>query len=99
MPFLASAQLTETGKLLTSVKTIINTTLIPLVFALALLLFFWGMVKYIRSSGGDKEEGKKIMVWGIVALFVMSCVWGLVYFIRDELNLDSTSEGKIPTIK
>jgi len=86
VPFLASAQLTETRKIIDSAYAIVKDLLIPLVFTLALLFFFWGVAKYIWSVGTDKEEGRKIMIWGIIALFVMSCVWGIVYFIGQEIG-------------
>ena len=71
---------------------------IPIVFSLALLLFFWGVAKYILSAGTEKDEGKKIMVWGVVALFVMSSIWGLTTFIREELTIDEVGNQKIPTL-
>lgn len=72
--------------------------LIPIVFGLGLLLFFWGIAKYIWSAGGDKDEGKKIMVWGVVALFVMSSIWGLTTFLSDTLDLDEVDEMTVPTL-
>lgn len=72
--------------------------LIPIVFALALLLFFWGVAKYILSAGTEKDEGKKVMVWGVIALFVMSSIWGLTTLIRDELKIDKVENQKIPTL-
>lgn len=99
LPVFASAALVETAGLLTQAYMIIKGVVIPLVFSLALLLFFWGMVKYIWSEGQGKEEGKKIMIWGVVALFVMSSVWGLVAFIQSELlGGSSPTNMPIPTI-
>jgi len=91
MPFVGYAQtqpLRTTESFLGKFDAIVSGILIPLVFTLALLFFFWGVAKYIWSAGGEKEEGKKIMIWGVIALFVMSSVWGLVYFLRDELGLN-----------
>lgn len=99
LPVFANAQLQVTSTFFRSAKDLVTFTLIPLVFTLALLFFFWGVVKYIRSAGNEKEEGKKIMIWGVVALFVMSSVWGLVSFIQNELLVDKGTQGTIPTIK
>ena len=67
--------------------------LIPIVFALALLLFLWGLAKYIFAAGNEeaKEGGKRIMIWGIIALFVMASVWGIVTFLQDLFGVDETS--------
>jgi len=60
----------------------------------AMLVFFWGLVKFIARVGGDEkavEEGKNFMVWGLISLFVMVTVWGLVKFIGKELNIGQGS--------
>jgi hypothetical protein len=75
---------------------IIDVWVIPLIFALAMLFFFWGIAKYIRSTGTDKEEGKKVMIWGVIALFVMVSVWGLVRLIQNEFEIGDTSNVTIP---
>lgn len=95
--FTFAANFTKTSGLLSSLKELIEKA-IPVLFSLALLMFFWGVVKYIRSAG-DKEESKRIMWWGIIALFVMSSVWGLVYFIGDSLDLGGEYSVKVPNIE
>ena len=64
--------------------------LLPIVVALALLFFFWGLAKFILASGDEdaKDEGKRIMIWGVVALFVMASVWGLVALLGSFLGVD-----------
>jgi hypothetical protein len=98
LPMTSYAVLDQTERISTAGLDIINRFLIPIAFSLALLYFFYGVAKYIRSAGSDKDEGRKIMVWGVVALFVMSSVWGLVYFIRSEFGIINTdSPIKVPT--
>lgn len=101
LPFVAYAQdpLGGTSDILGAAKNIVTDILIPLAFVLALLFFFWGVAKYILAVGSDgKEEGRKIMIWGVVALFVMSTVWGLVAFIVDEFELGGETSAPVPTI-
>ncbi len=89
----------KTRGILESLASIVGRVLIPLVFSLAVLFFLYGVTKYIWSEGDKKEDGKKVMVWGVVALFVMSSVWGLVAFIEKELLGSSSPKNvKIPTI-
>jgi hypothetical protein len=54
--------------------------MLPIVVALTMLIFFWGLVGMIRGSGDEAkvEEGKKLMVWGVVALFVMVSFVGIL---------------------
>lgn len=64
--------------------------LIPIAIALALLMFIWGLVKFIIASGDEaaKDEGKRRMVWGIIALFVIVSVWGLVQLLAGIAGVD-----------
>lgn len=61
--------------------------LIIVVAGIALLVFFWGLVKFISKAGdeGEVKKSKGLMLWGIVALFVMVSIWGIVYFIGDQI--------------
>lgn len=69
---------------------IVTNILIPLAFALCLLYFFWGVTKYIRTGAGSEqaaEEGRRVMIWGIVGIFVAFSVWGIISFIKNELTI------------
>lgn len=84
--------------LIRGIKTIIGL-LIPVAFALALLFFFWGMAKFVLKAGEEsgREEGKEIMKWGIIALFVIASIWGIVAFIQDELDIDPRDSYNSPS--
>jgi hypothetical protein len=57
---------------------------LPLVMVLALLALIWGGAKFIRAAGSDdRAEGKYVLLWGSIALFVMVALWGIVGFIVD----------------
>jgi len=100
-PSFAFAQaLSNVTKLVKSIGNIIQL-LIPITAALALLYFFWGLAKFILNSDDAEKraDGKHIMIWGVVALFVIVSVWGLTGFITDALDLTTIPETKqIPTV-
>jgi hypothetical protein len=54
--------------------------LFPLMIGLGLVMFLWGVFRFVRDSGDEssRTSGKKFMVWGLVGLFVMLCVWAFV---------------------
>lgn len=68
---------------LTDFRTVVNLA-VNVVLVLAFLFFLWGLTKFIFAAGDESkiEEGKRIMVWGIVALFVMFSVWGIITFLQ-----------------
>jgi hypothetical protein len=71
------------------------STSIGILITLALAVFFWGLVKYLFNLGGEKghEQGKHLMIYGIVALFVMVSVWGLVQFVQSFFGINGNSGG------
>ncbi len=88
-PVLAFGQeLNNVKSLAESIGDIINI-LIPIIFALAMLFFFWGLAMYIFGGEHKADQAKKTMIWGVVAIFVMAAVWGLVAFLGDALGIDT----------
>lgn len=63
--------------------------LIKLLVAVAFIMFFWGLVEFIRDaeSGEGRAKGKQHMLWGVIGLTIMFSVWGLMNFIIDTLNI------------
>ncbi len=64
--------------------------LIKLMIALAIVFFLWGVFKFIKEDGDKKEEGRNFMFWGIVGIFVMISVWGLVNILVYTFKLNTT---------
>lgn len=63
-------------------------SLVIIVIGAALLVFLWGILRFVISKDdAGKEDGRTYMLWGIIALFVMVSVWGLVFVIRGTLGL------------
>lgn len=60
-------------------KLIINP-LIALLFALALVFFLYGVVEFIASPADEdkRSKGKKHMLWGLIGMFIMFAVWGII---------------------
>ncbi len=73
----------------------------PIIVALALLFFFWGLAKYILNAGDEtaKAEGRNIMIWGIIALFVMVSVWGLVQVLNNTFGVSQTATVTPPSVQ
>ena len=67
-------------------------SLIPLLMTLAVVVFFWGLVKYIANASDEaaKDSGKTLMIWGMIALFVMVAFWGIIGYFQSSLGLNAT---------
>ena len=64
--------------------------LVPFLIGVALLAFFWFLIKFIwkgREDPAKQKEGKAGMAWAILALFVMVSVWGIIGFMGNVLGI------------
>lgn len=101
LPMLASAQggYTTIDNFLNKLKVWIPTVT-GIIFGLAIIGFLWGLMKFIFAAGSEdaKEEGKSIMIWGLVAIFVMASVWGIVRLARDTVGVNNDSPLNPPQV-
>ncbi len=80
----------------------VTNALIPIAVTLAVLAFFWYLIKFIwqgKENAETKKEGLAGMGWSIVALFVMVSIWGLVGFIGSTTGIGQGGKVPIPTIQ
>lgn len=90
---------TSVGGVANNILFIINSILIPLLFALAFIVFLYGVAKaYIFSHGDPAEVGKghKLILWGVVGFVVMVSLWGLVNVVANTFGLDSVGAPELP---
>lgn len=96
-PLIASAQ--NAQGIITTIRGMVDQ-LIPLALAVALLVFFWGLIKYIwGAAGGEaKQQGQSIMTAGIVGLFLMVSIWGIVGIIANTFGVQTGTRQAPPSI-
>lgn len=63
-------------------KYIVNP-LILLLIALAVFTFLYGLAGYMRTAGDDggNPDAKQHMLWGIIGLFIMVSVYGILQIV------------------
>lgn len=65
---------------------------LPIVFSLAVLAFFWGIMMYVFSQSTDsKKEGKGIMLWSLIAIAIMASLFGIIALTQDTLGVSNNS--------
>jgi len=101
LPLAASAQsLQPLANLIGAIGRLVGA-LVPILITMALVAFFWGLVKYLWGTKGSKEEAanaKNLMIWGLVSLFVMVSVWGIVRLAQDALGIQQNADVRSPRV-
>lgn len=79
VPVIAFAQTPRTfAELVYMIISYINP-IASILAAAAMLIFFYGIVLYVFKSADEEshERGRQLILWGVVALFVLFSVWSL----------------------
>lgn len=74
----------------TGIIGLLNTVVVPVIFAFAFAAFVWGVVNYFFLSSGDetkRAEGRQFVLWGILGMVVLFSVWGFVNLVLSTLGI------------
>jgi hypothetical protein len=88
------------GNYLLQVVTFIDVYLVPLVFALAFIVFIFGIYNTFIAGAANEEkrqEGQKLVLYGLIGFFIMFSVWGLVNVLVGTFGFGGSSRPGLPT--
>jgi hypothetical protein len=71
------------------IDNIVNP-IIYFLFAVALLYFLFGVLVFIKNADDEsaRETGKKHIFWGIIGLFIMVSVYGIISIVVGTVGAD-----------
>jgi hypothetical protein len=101
-PALAEAQsgsIQDISDVIAAVDSLV-TSLIPIAASLALLAFIWGLAQYIFKAGDKeaKEEGQRIMVAGVISLFLIAAISGIIDLLAQSLDISTGGNVPVPGV-
>lgn len=85
--FAFAADTTPLSAFVSNMGGIVNQ-LIPIFSTIVVLSFFYGLIKYVLSAGNDEasKQAKSYMIRGIIGMFVLATIWGIVGFIQQTIG-------------
>ncbi len=65
--------------------------IVPMLFALAVAAFIWGIVQTLLNPTNEeaRKKGKTFVMWGLISLFFMVAVWGIVKILAATFGLNT----------
>ena len=77
------------NSLLNGIVGTILQPLVELMFVVALAIFFLGIIEFIMTSSTDegREKGKKNILYGVIGMFVMFSVYGIIAIITGTFGI------------
>ena len=104
-PLLAAAQTGIDASRITQysdgIIDLINSVFVPVVMAIAFLVFLWGVYKYYiynADSETERAKGHQTMLWGLIAFVVILSIWGLIAVVRITFGIGETVNTPAPPI-
>lgn len=79
---------------------LINSVLVPVLFAVAFMVFLYGIAKaYVLSNGepSEVERGHQLIFWGLIGFVAMISLWGLVNVVANTFGLFGGVAPTLPT--
>jgi len=99
LPLVSFAAINNVSDVGSFIIDTINNVLVPVLFAVAFIVFLWGAFDaFILGANSEEEKmkGKNLMLWGLIGFFVMVSVWGLVNILTNTANLGNNSGVTLP---
>jgi len=91
---------TDIPSLLCKLSQLLNSV-IPVLIALGVVYFVWGVVSYVISDDEEaKKKGRDRIIYGIIGLAVIIAMWGLVGILTNTFGLQNSNNSVInlPTV-
>jgi hypothetical protein len=90
------------GTLGSDINDLISFTdsyIVPLLFAVAFIVFLWGVFNYFIWGGDNAEkqsEGRTYIMYGLIGFVIMVCVWGIVNLLVGSFGFDKNTRPDLP---
>lgn len=92
IPAIVSAQAITDVNSLTYKLTNIGNVVIEILIAFAVIWIIFNVVKYIMAGDGESRAPiRQSILWGIVGLFVILSIWGLVRILTNTFRTDTNA--------
>lgn len=76
------------------INAYILNPLLLLLFAVAFLVFYWGIFQFIRGAGGkdpasSREQGKRAIMWGVIGMLIMFSAFGIIHLVLGTFGVST----------
>ncbi len=88
------------ASIIQQLKTIVSW-LPQLLLGVAVVVFFFYLIRYVIAGKADPKEkttAMKAMIWALVAIFIMVTLWGIIAFFGDAVGVNPNVQVSAPSL-
>lgn len=77
----------------------VNSVIVPVIFAIAFVVFLWGVYTYFIAGAADegkRKDGRTLILYGIIGFVIMLSVWGIVRLVQNTFGFGSETRPGLP---
>lgn len=97
LPYLAASALPLTVLAATTLTDVLKTSddvlrrVIPVLLLVGTIVFLWGVITYLTAGEdeGKKSYGKWLIIYGLIGLFAMVAIWGIVRILAATFDVET----------
>lgn len=83
----------------TETFAVIVNLLTTIAVSAAFLYFFYNLYQYIKTADAEgKEEAKGKMGWSLLAIIVITSLWGIIGYVRSVAGIDGDAPANVVTV-
>ena len=88
-PAMCPGNMNDVRGILNFFTCLLLDSVVPLLITLAIVVFIYGVIRYIANANDSakREEGRNFMIWGIIGIFVIVSIWGLVELLAGTFGI------------
>lgn len=77
------------AELLNRISDVILNPVIYLLFAVALIVFIWGIFQMINGAASEeaRSTGRRNIMWGIIGMLIMVSVYGILNIVLSTFGI------------
>jgi len=101
-PMLVFAQIRDAEDLGNTFINLINNVAVPLLMAVAFIVFIYGIFRYFIAGSSDeakRKEATQIILYGIIGFALMVSVWGLVNILLNTFDFQENVPRVTPPVR
>jgi uncharacterized membrane protein len=87
----------DLSEFIDKIGDMIINPIIQVLFAVALVVFLWGVFEFIKGSDSEeaRKKGTQHIFWGIIGMVIMVSVFGIIRILLNTFGINDSDVNEV----